>query len=117
MKRSPFGPLLLSGLSALVLAAGSCGAPQRQVGGLSAGIAIAARVKAQGASARDAYLGMLRAGTAKPPLELLRGAGVDLTRPDAIAAAAKVMDETLGRMEEILARRAAGKSRSRRTSR
>ena len=79
--------------------------------GLSAGIAIAARVKAQGAPARDAYLGMLQAGTSKPPLELLRGAGVDLTKPDAIAAAAKVMDETLGRMEEILARRAAGKSR------
>lgn len=77
--------------------------------GLSSGIAIAERVKQQGAPARDAYLGMLKGGTSKPPLDLLRAAGVDLTRPDAITAAAKLMDDMLGQMEQIIAKRAAPK--------
>jgi len=74
--------------------------------GLSSGIAIAGKVKSEGAPARDAYLSMLKGGTSKPPLELLRGAGVDLTRPDAIVAAARLMDDTLGQMEQLIARRA-----------
>jgi len=74
--------------------------------GLSSGIAIASKVKAEGAPARDAYLGMLKGGLSKPPLDLLRGAGVDLTRPDAIVAAAKELDTMLGQMEQIIARRA-----------
>lgn len=73
--------------------------------GLSSGIAIADKVKREGAPARDAYLGMLKGGLSKPPLDLLRGAGVDLTRPDAIVAAARLMDDTLGQMEQIVARR------------
>ncbi|MCK9462391.1 MAG: oligoendopeptidase F [Proteobacteria bacterium] len=71
--------------------------------GLSSGIAIAGKVKGEGAPAREAYLGMLKGGMSKPPLELLRGAGVDLTRPDAIAAAAKLMDDMLGQMERLIA--------------
>jgi oligoendopeptidase F len=70
--------------------------------GLSAGIAIAERVKHGGAAERDAYLNMLRGGDSKPPLELLRGAGVDLTKPDAIVAAAKLMDQTVAQLEAIL---------------
>ncbi|MBN2361550.1 MAG: oligoendopeptidase F [Deltaproteobacteria bacterium] len=70
--------------------------------GLSSGIAIAERVQQQGAPARDAYLGMLKGGTSKPPLELLRGAGVDLAKPQAIEAAARLLDGTLAEMESIL---------------
>ncbi len=72
--------------------------------GLSAGIAIAERIERQGAPARDAYLGMLRGGMSKPPLELLRGAGVDLSRPEAVEAAARLLDRTLAEMERLLAR-------------
>ncbi|MBI4955033.1 MAG: oligoendopeptidase F [Myxococcales bacterium] len=74
--------------------------------GLASGIALADKVQKEGAPARDAYLGMLKGGSSKPPLELLRGAGVDLTKPDAIEAAARLLDRTLGQIEEILARRA-----------
>jgi len=73
--------------------------------GLSAGIALADRIKQGGPTARDAYLGMLEGGSSKPPLELLKGAGVDLTKPTAIATAAKLMDSTLSRIEAILAKR------------
>jgi len=73
--------------------------------GLSAGIALADRIDKGGAAARDAYLGMLKGGSSKPPLELLKDAGVDLTKPTAIATAAKLMDTTLGQIEAILAKR------------
>jgi oligoendopeptidase F len=73
--------------------------------GISSGIALAQRVKTGGEPARDAYLGMLKAGCSKPPLELLRAAGVDLARPQAIEEAAKLMDQTLAQMERIVAKR------------
>ncbi|MBI4703403.1 MAG: hypothetical protein HY744_20005 [Deltaproteobacteria bacterium] len=73
--------------------------------GLAASLDLAERVASGGAEAREAYLAMLRAGSSKPPLELLRAAGVDLTRPDAIAAAARLMDRALAEIEAILAKK------------
>ncbi|MFW5739657.1 MAG: M3 family oligoendopeptidase, partial [Myxococcota bacterium] len=73
--------------------------------GLSAGIALAERVQTGGPEARGAYLGMLEGGSSKPPLELLRDAGVDLTKPHAIESAAKLLDATLAQMEQLLAKR------------
>jgi oligoendopeptidase F len=70
--------------------------------GLASGAAIAERVASGEPGARDAYLGMLRGGNSKPPLELLRGAGVDLTKPDAIAEALDLFDRTLTELEAIL---------------
>jgi oligoendopeptidase F len=72
--------------------------------GLSAGIALASKISAGDTKARDAYLGMLAGGSSKPPLDLLKGAGVDLTKPTAIEDAARVMDATLAEMEKILAK-------------
>ncbi|MHB8877559.1 MAG: oligoendopeptidase F [Myxococcaceae bacterium] len=71
--------------------------------GLSSGIALAERVQSGKPEARDAYLGMLKGGASKPPLELLKGAGVDLTRPEAVEAAARLMDRTLAEMEKLVA--------------
>lgn len=85
--------------------------------GLSSGIALAELVQKKGASARDAYLGMLKGGSSKPPLELLKGAGVDLTRPQAVEAAARLLDRTLAEMEKLLASKSkqkAGKKGARR---
>jgi oligoendopeptidase F len=70
--------------------------------GLSSGIAIAEKLQSGEKGALDAYLGMLKRGSSKPPLELLKGAGVDLTRPDAVEAAARLMDRTLSEMEKLL---------------
>jgi oligoendopeptidase F len=73
--------------------------------GLSAGVALAEGIQSGDAKRRDAYLGMLAAGSSKPPLTILREAGVDLTRPDAIVAAAGLMDRTIKEMRSLLAKR------------
>jgi oligoendopeptidase F len=78
--------------------------------GLCSGIALGERVAAGGEAERDAYLGMLRSGSSRPPLELLRGAGVDPTDPAVVEAAARLLDDSLTRMEEIVARRGTGGS-------
>ena len=70
--------------------------------GLASGTAIAEMIAKGDPAALDAYLEMLKGGNSKPPLELLKGAGVDLTKPDAIAAALELFDRTLSELEAIL---------------
>jgi oligoendopeptidase F len=70
--------------------------------GLASGIAIADRVKTLGEPAAKAYLAMLAGGASAPPLELLAGAGVDLTKPDALDAAMKTFEETLDQVEQLM---------------
>jgi oligoendopeptidase F len=72
--------------------------------GLTSGLAIADRVRTLGAPAVEAYLGMLRGGCSKPPLELLKGAGVDLTTPAPIEAAMQTFARTLDEVEKLLAK-------------
>ncbi|CAN5624151.1 oligoendopeptidase F [soil metagenome] len=55
--------------------------------GLSAAIALAERVSNGGKAELDAYLGFLKDGCSKDPLDLLRGAGVDMATPEPVAAA------------------------------
>ncbi|NDC63080.1 MAG: oligoendopeptidase F [Planctomycetia bacterium] len=55
--------------------------------GLSAAIALAKRVTDREPGALAAYLGFLRGGSSKWPLDLLRDAGVDLERPEPVAVA------------------------------
>jgi len=70
--------------------------------GLSCGLALAEQVKEQGEPAVKAYLGMLQGGCSDAPLTLLKGAGVDLTRPDAIDAALARFDRTVTELAELL---------------
>jgi oligoendopeptidase F len=70
--------------------------------GMSSGIAIAKRIQSGEEGAVEDYLGMLKGGSSRPPLELLRLAGADLTKPDAIAAALKLFAETIDELEELL---------------
>jgi len=53
---------------------------------MSAAIALAARVLGGGAKELNDYLGFLKGGCSKDPLDLLRGAGVDLEKPDCVDA-------------------------------
>ena len=69
--------------------------------GLSSGIALAEIIQKGGEKEQQAYLDMLRGGRSKPSLELLKGAGVDLTKPDAINAAAKLFAETLEKIKAL----------------
>lgn len=70
--------------------------------GLSCGIAIAERIEQLGQPAVDDYLQMLGGGCSAPALDLLRGAGVDLSRPDAIEAALRRFDRTLSELAALL---------------
>ncbi|PWB76792.1 MAG: oligoendopeptidase F [Holophagae bacterium] len=71
--------------------------------GLASGISIAERIAAGEPGARDAYLGMLKAGNSRPPVELLQGAGVDLTTPQPIAAALEFFERTVAELEKLVA--------------
>ena len=70
--------------------------------GLASGVAIAERVTSGDPAARDAYIEMLRGGNSRPPLDLLKDAGVDLTKPDAITAALELFDRTVTELEGLL---------------
>ena len=76
--------------------------------GLTSGIAIADRVKTLGKPAAEAFLAMLAGGASAPPLELLAGAGVDLTKPDALDAAMKTFEETLDEVEKLIGKSSGG---------
>jgi oligoendopeptidase F len=54
--------------------------------GMSAAIALANRVLTGGKQERDDYLTLLSGGCSQDPLDLLRAAGVDMAKPDAVNA-------------------------------
>ena len=45
---------------------------------------------------------MLKSGNSKPPVELLKGAGVDLTDPGSIATALEFFDRIVGELDELI---------------
>lgn len=65
--------------------------------GFAAAIALSQRILSEGASAREDYLDFLKGGSSKPPIDLLRGAGVDMmsTQPieDALSQFDSLIDE------------------------
>mgnify|MGYP001574401107 CR=1 FL=1 len=70
---------------------------------ITASAQIASRIRADPTGeSRDAYLQMLSAGSSKPPLELLKDAGVDLTTPEPFDAAIKQMNRVMDEMEKLL---------------
>jgi len=72
--------------------------------GLASSIALSEKVAAGDAKTRDAYLAMLAEPREAAPVEILKKAGVDLTRPDAVQAAARLMDATITEMEALAAK-------------
>ena len=70
--------------------------------GLASGIALAGKLQKEGVPAQQAYLDMLRGGSAEPLLVLLKKAAVDLTRPDAVEVAMRMFARTLDELEGLL---------------
>lgn len=66
--------------------------------GFAAAIALSQRILTQGAPAREDYLSFLKGGSSKPPIELLRGAGVDMMSTQPIIDALKQFDEMIDEM-------------------
>jgi oligoendopeptidase F len=56
------------------------------------------------AAGRDAYLNMLKAGSSKYPVELLKDAGVDMTTSQPFDAAIREMNRIMDEIEAIYAR-------------
>ena len=70
--------------------------------GLSAAIALADRVTNGGKKELNDYLGFLKGGCSKWPLDLLRDAGVDMEKPDAVNAALKRFGDLVTQLDELL---------------
>ena len=72
--------------------------------GMVASSALAESVSHGGKAEAERYLTMLRAGGSKFALDILRDAGVDLSKPDPIVAAIRQFDHYVAEMETIAAR-------------
>jgi oligoendopeptidase F len=70
--------------------------------GLSAAIALAQRVTEGGARELNDYLGFLKGGCSKFPLDLLRDAGVDMETPQAVDAAMGLFARLVEELDELL---------------
>ena len=70
--------------------------------GYAAAIALSRRILSQEQGAVADYIGFLSGGRSKSPIELLKGAGVDMTRPEPVEEALKLFGELLDEMEQLM---------------
>ncbi len=70
--------------------------------GLSAAIALAERVTSGGKAELNDYLGFLQGGCSQDPLDLLRGAGVDMEQPEAVDTALGHFERLVDELERLL---------------
>ncbi|MGB7218821.1 MAG: oligoendopeptidase F [Vicinamibacterales bacterium] len=75
----------------------------------AASLALAEKVKAGDAAARQRYLAFLNAGGSKYPIELLKDAGVDMTTDEPLDLTMNAMNRVMDEMEVLLAKRAAAR--------
>ncbi len=71
--------------------------------GYSAAIALSRRILREGEKAVKDYIGFLSGGCSKDPIDLLKGAGVDMSTPDPVNQALALFGELLDEMEELMA--------------
>ena len=69
--------------------------------GYSAAIALSRRILREGEGAVKDYLNFLSGGCSKTPIDLLKGAGVDMTGPEPVNQALALFGELLDEMEEL----------------
>lgn len=70
--------------------------------GLAAAIALSRKVLDKTPGALDAYLGFLKSGGSKFPLDLLKDAGVDMTTPAPVEAALTQLGELVDELETLM---------------
>ena len=70
--------------------------------GLSAAIALSRRVLEGGQTELNEYLGFLKGGCSKDPLDLLRGAGVDMTQPEPVETALVQFAKLVEQLDELI---------------
>ena len=69
--------------------------------GYAAAIALSRKILAEGESAVKDYLNFLSGGCSKSPIDLLKGAGVDMTSPEPVDQALALFGELLDEMEKL----------------
>ncbi len=70
--------------------------------GYAAAIALSRRILSEGEPAVKDYLGFLSGGCSKSPIDLLKGAGVDMTAPQPVNDALALFGELLDEMESLM---------------
>ncbi len=70
--------------------------------GISAAIALSERVMSGAPGAVEAYLGFLKSGGSKFPLETLQAAGVDMRTPAPVESTLRLFDRRLSELEALL---------------
>ncbi|MBR4700636.1 MAG: oligoendopeptidase F [Oscillospiraceae bacterium] len=71
--------------------------------GYSAAIALSRRILKEGEPAVKDYIGFLSGGCSKDPIDLLKGAGVDMSSPEPVNQALALFGELLDEMEALMA--------------
>jgi len=69
--------------------------------GYAAAIALSRRILSEGEPAVKDYLGFLSGGCSRDPIDLLRGAGVDMAATEPIDAALRLFDSLMDELEEL----------------
>ena len=69
--------------------------------GISAAVALVDRILDEGEPAAEQYVDFLRKGSREYPLELLRGAGVDMASPEPVESALSVYDDYLDEFADL----------------
>ena len=70
--------------------------------GYAAAIALSRKILSEGQSAVEKYLNFLSGGCSKPPVELLKDAGVDMSTPEPVNQALELFGRLLDEMEELM---------------
>ena len=70
--------------------------------GLAAAIALSQRVLNGGEKERNEYFSFLKGGCSKEPLDLLRGAGIDMAKPESIRAPMQKFASLVDELERLL---------------
>ncbi len=70
--------------------------------GYAAAVALSRKILKEGESAVKDYLGFLSGGCSKSPIDLLKGAGVDMTSPEPVNQALQLFGELLDEMEALM---------------
>ena len=69
--------------------------------GYAAAIALSRRILREGEAAVKDYLGFLSGGCRRDPIDLLKGAGVDMTTDEPVEQALRLFGELMDEMEEL----------------
>ena len=70
--------------------------------GYAAAIALSQKILQEGKPAVEHYLNFLKGGSSKPPIDLLRGAGVDMATAQPIDEALKLFDGLIDEMDQLV---------------